>query len=185
MRLGGRFRRRGAAPQPGLPARPTLIGTPAANLSGLDPDGTAIEVAVTEGTTALLFLTGGCYGCQVLWEGATASGGNGPAPPLPPLPPLRLVIVTPSPSTEDARVVSRLAPEAGIPVVMSSEGWHAYRVARAPWYVGVAGGTAVADGPAPQTWPELVAELAELRAPGPSGPSGPAGAAGASGAATG
>jgi hypothetical protein len=76
------------------------------------------------------------------------------------------VIVTPSPTTEDARAVAELAPEAGIPVVMSSEVWHAYSVARAPWYVGVAGGIVVADGLAPETWSELTAELATLGASG-------------------
>jgi hypothetical protein len=128
----------------------------------LRPDGTAIGIGVTaaDSGVALLFLTGACYGCQVLWEGARAHGGNGPA----------LVIVTPSPTTEDARVVSRLAPEAGVAVVMSSEGWHAYRVARAPWYVGVAAGVVVADALAPETWPELLAELARLPGSGGSGP---------------
>jgi hypothetical protein len=165
MRLAGRFRRRGAVAPAGLPDRPTLIGARGANLSGVRPDGTAIDVAVTEGTSALLFLTGSCHGCQVLWQGASASGANAPAP----LPVLPLVIVTPSPTTEDARVVAGLAPEAGIPVVMSSEGWHAYRVARAPWYVGVAAGVVVADGLAPETWSGLVAEVTRLTGSGPSG----------------
>lgn len=160
MRLAGRFRRRGPVSSPGLPARPGLIGTRGANLSGVRPDGTAIEVAVTDAPAAILFLTGGCYGCRVLWEGARAAGGRAAAPCLPPL-----VIVTPSPTTEDARVVASLSPDAGIAVIMSSEVWHAYRVVRAPWYVGVAAGIVVADGPAPETWSELVAEVGRLSGP--------------------
>jgi hypothetical protein len=111
------------------------------------------------GGAALLFLTGGCYGCRALWEGARASGESLPTR-------LPLVIVTPSPTTEDARVIADLAP-ARIPVVMSSEVWHTYRVARAPWYVGVAGGAVVADGLAPETWPGMIVEVARLDSPDP------------------
>jgi hypothetical protein len=177
MRLVGRFRRRKVVDQRDLPSgptppRPTLIGTHAANVvSGVRPDGTEVVVPVAGGGAALLFLTGACYGCRALWEGARDSGGSLPTR-------LPLVIVTPSPTTEDARVVAELAP-VGIPVVMSSEAWHTYRVARAPWYVGAAGGAVVADGLAPETWPEMVVELARLNSldvPGPpDAPDPPAG----------
>ena len=110
-------------------------------------------------SVALLFLTGSCYGCRVLWEGAASGGASGPnSSPT--------VIVTPSPTTEDARTVAALAPREGIPVVMSSDVWHTYRVGRAPWWVVVAAGTVVADGMAPGSWSGLVAELAATAAPG-------------------
>jgi hypothetical protein len=163
MRLVGRFRRGGAVDRPALPPRPTLIASRGAGVSGVRPDGTVIEAAVGSGTAALLFLTGGCYGCRTLWDGARAVDASEPGV----VPPFQLLIVTPSPSTEDARVVADLAPATGIPVVMSSEVWHAYRVARAPWYVGLVAGTVVVDGLAPATWSELIAELARLSASNP------------------
>ncbi len=135
-------------------------------MSGVRPDGTTIEMTVAGASTGLLFLTGSCYGCQPLWEGAASWRGARAAAPTAPLP-VPLVIVTPSPTTEDPRLVATLAP-AWIPVVMSSDVWHAYRVARAPWYVGIANGTVVAHGLAPETWSELLAELARLRASGPA-----------------
>jgi hypothetical protein len=128
------------------------------DVTGVRSDGTAIEVAVAGGAAALLFLTGSCYGCRVLWEGAA----DGATPPSS----IPTVIVTPSPTTEDARTVGALAPRHGIPVVMSSDVWHAYRVERAPWWVVVAAGTVVADGMAPGSWSELVDELARITAAG-------------------
>jgi hypothetical protein len=44
-------------------------------------------------------------------------------------------------------------------VLMSSEAWHAYGVTAAPWYVVVAGGTVVAEGPAPSSWRKVEALL--------------------------
>jgi hypothetical protein len=168
MRLVARFRPRKdadqgrPAPRPTLPPRPTLVGAPGTDISGVRPDGTGIEIAVAGTSVALLFLTGSCYGCRVLWEGAAAGGASGPHA-------ISTVIVTPSPATEDARTVGALAPRHGIPVVMSSEAWHAYRVGRAPWWVVVAAGMVVADEMAPGSWSELVAELAGTAA-GREGP---------------
>jgi hypothetical protein len=66
--------------------------------------------------------------------------------------------VTPSPSTESAKQVDALAP-AGMEVLMSSEAWHAFSITAAPWYVVVAGGTVVAEGPAPSSWKKVEALL--------------------------
>jgi hypothetical protein len=38
---------------------------------------------------------------------------------------------------------------------MSSDAWHAYGVTAAPWYVVVANGALVAEGPAPPRWQEV------------------------------
>jgi hypothetical protein len=54
--------------------------------------------------------------------------------------------------------VAALAP-AGADVLMSSEAWHACGVTAAPWYVVVAGGVVVAEGPAPASWKKVEALL--------------------------
>ncbi len=171
MRLVARFRRRKdadqgrPAPRPTLPARPTLVGTPGTDMSGVRPDGTAIEMAVAGrlGRPAV-------PDRELLRVPGPVGGGGGAAGRAVRTASFRSVIVTPSPATEDARTVAALAPAAGIPVVMSSEAWHAYRVARAPWCVVVAAGTVVADEMAPGSWSELVAELAGLPLGARTGP---------------
>jgi hypothetical protein len=131
------------------------VGLPPADLHGTSPDGTPVDVDVDVGGTrlVLLFLTSSCFGCRAIWAGLAASGGPPPEGGT-----SRVVVVTPSPSTESARTVAGLAP-LRIPVLMSSEAWHAYGVTRAPWCVVVAGGEVVMDSPAPATWAELAALL--------------------------
>ena len=89
------------------------------------------EVVLGSGRTVLLFLTSSCYGCRPLWD--SLEDGERPVDDA------RLVLVTPSPSTESARDVAALAPD-GTEVLMSSEAWHAFGVTAAPWFVVVAGG---------------------------------------------
>ncbi len=74
-----------------------------------------------------------------------------------------LVIVTPSPSTESRRRVAGLAPPS-VPVVMSSDAWHAYGVARAPWLTVLDGGVIAGEGPAPADWTAVVSTLTALSA---------------------
>jgi hypothetical protein len=100
----------------------------------------------------LFFLTSSCYGCRPLWEGFASHRNESRRG--------RVVLVTPSPSTESARAIGELAP-GGVDVVMSSDAWHAYGVTKAPWFVKVAGGVVVEDRPAPGTWEEVSALISE------------------------
>jgi hypothetical protein len=129
------------------------MGGPAPDIRGLAPDGSLLELSMDGDRVLLLFLTSSCYECVGLWNqlAARPAGLSGS----------RVVLVTPSPSTESAADVTELAP-GGLEVVMASEAWHAYRVTLAPWCVVAAGGVVVADRPAPPTWDELVALLADL-----------------------
>ena len=102
-----------------------MVSGPAPALAGVRPDGSQVEVSpATLERLDLLFLTSDCRECRESWSSAT-----GPD----------VVIVTPDPSTDSPRAVSRMAPP-GSEVVMSSEAWHAYGVTRSPWKVEVRGG---------------------------------------------
>ncbi len=126
----------GRAPLTSAGPRDTRVGLPAAAVEGVDPSGRPAALSLEEGRAGLLFLTGSCAPCRILWDEATA----GP-----------VAIVTPSPSTEGRRRVAQLVPP-GVGVVMSSEAWIAYGVTLAPWLVIVEDGMVVAEGPAPRTW---------------------------------
>jgi hypothetical protein len=155
------------------------VGVPAiATLHGVDPGGAPLEVAVGEQRTVFFFLTSSCYGCRAIWDGfgtrglnqvAAGRGTAGAPDDLGPPAGARsrssagtadapAILVTPSPSTESAKQVAALAPP-GIEVLMSSETWHTYGVTAAPWYVVVAGGVVVAEGPAPASWRKVKALL--------------------------
>jgi hypothetical protein len=135
-------------PSAGLapPPRSSHVGRPAPDLAGHDPAGVEIRVrAATDGRPSLIaFATTTCETCQPVWEmaaaGTLARAGT------------RLVLVAPSPSTESARAVRRLAP-AGAEVVMSSAAWFEYEAPGAPWFVTVgpaeAGGIVEAEGRRP------------------------------------
>jgi hypothetical protein len=158
MRVADRLRvlidRTRTRPAASPPPRPPRVGTPAADIRGSPPGDAEAEITIDSGRLLLLFfLTSSCYGCRPLWEGFgswrdEAVGG-------------RVVLVTPSPSTEDARAVGELAP-ARVSVVMSSDAWHAYGVTSAPWFVKVAGGVVVEDRPAPATWNDLSALISDV-----------------------
>jgi hypothetical protein len=126
------------------------VGAPAISIRGSTPDGAEAEIVLDgAGSVALFFLTSSCYGCRPLWAGFASRWD--------PSTHGRVVLVTPSPSTESARAVGELAP-GGLDVVMSSDAWHAYQVTAAPWFVALGGGLVVEDRPAPTTW-ESVTEL--------------------------
>jgi hypothetical protein len=115
-----------------------------------------MEMAVGSGRVVMFFLTSSCFGCRAIWEGfQTRSVAALGAPEVPPSAtgPARttVIVVTPSPSTESAPQVGRLAPGGGA-VLMASEVWHAYGVTAAPWYVVVDDGLVAAEGPAPSAW---------------------------------
>jgi len=105
-----------------------------------------MEVGLEGRRLVLLFLTSSCSGCRPLWAGP---GSRWPD---------KVLLVTPSPSTENAREVAALAP-AGCDVLMSSEAWHAFGVTAAPWFAVVAGGLITAEGAAPAAWAQVVDRL--------------------------
>ncbi len=159
MRLLGRFRpapRSGPTHVPAPPPRSPRLRAPAVDLAGVTPHGAPIEVTVSDTAAVLLFLTSSCSGCRPLWEGLPSLGAPGQAVPV--------VVVTPSPTTEDARAVAALADpaRAEVAVVMSSEGWHAYGVTSAPWCVVVVDGVLVHDAPAPPVSKDVTALSAGL-----------------------
>jgi hypothetical protein len=124
-----------------------MLGQMAPDIVGTSPDGSPLVLsfgARQDGSEAVpvsaaLFLTSSCEPCLGLWAGAPVGTGG-------------VAVVTPDPTTEDARKIARLAPS-GLPVAMSSQGWHDYGVTGAPWLVAVDDrGVVVSDGPAPATW---------------------------------
>lgn len=97
------------------------------------PDGSQVQVDIAAGRRELLFLTSSCSPCRAVWASLSPSS--------------RVVVVTPSPSTESRRAVSRLAPE-GVLVVMSSPVWFAFAPGPAPWRVVLVDGAVTEAGPA-------------------------------------
>jgi hypothetical protein len=137
------------------------VGRPVRDFTGVDPSGKECDVQLSTrpGTSALLFLTSSCQPCRALW--ATAGWADPAGPPV--------MIVTPSPSTESRRRVAQLAPPS-VPVVMSSDAWHAYGVTRAPWLALLDGGTIAGEGPAPADWSGVAASVAEVSGGRPAPP---------------
>jgi hypothetical protein len=154
MRLLDRLSRRRFVPDPGA-ERPSRVGQSATDLQGPSPEGTPVDVRVAAGSVALLFLTTSCLDCRLVWTALAATPGQ----PIP----SSVLIVTPSPSTEDARAVAALAPPQ-IPVLMASEVWQAYAVTGAPWCVVVVDGVVVHDRAAPTDTDELRAVVDAGRA---------------------
>jgi hypothetical protein len=114
-----------------------------------------VQVALEAGPTVLLFLTTTCFGCRSLWDGLRAGETLDNA---------RLVLVTPSLTTESGRDVAALAPE-GTQVLMSTETWHAFGITAAPWFVVVTEGCVAAGGAAPAAWDQVRAQLSALSEP--------------------
>ena len=122
-------------------------GQPASDVEGVDRSGAMIHLALSgpRGDGAvLLFLTSTCTTCRPIWASSKAAAG--------------LVVVTPDPSTESLRALSRLTP-AGVSVVMSSSAWFDYEVPGAPWLVSVEAGRIASDGPSPRGWEDVAALL--------------------------
>jgi hypothetical protein len=94
------------------------------------------------------FLTSTCTTCRTFWTALAADrGAGGPGSPM--------VVVTPDPTTEDRRAVSRLAPASAL-VVMSTNGWIDWGVSGSPFFVVVADGIIVAEGVA-HDWDGMLA----------------------------
>ena len=141
MRLIGRLRRapiRAALLAPSLirPRPESVIGTRGDRpVRECGHDGHRIEVKLEDRSAVLLFLTGSCYGCRPLWDGA----GRAATAPAHLDPPAR--DRDPEPDDGERPGDRRPGHRSSIAVVMSSEVWHAYRVAQAPWCVRVADGS--------------------------------------------
>jgi hypothetical protein len=114
--------------------RPSLVGKPAVTVSGVSVDGEPSSYEPGPGRSVLVFLTSSCQPCLTIWSSLAAE-----RPP-------DVVAVTPDSATENRRAVAALAGQAR--VVMSSDGWLAYGVSKAPWAVVIEDGMVVADGPA-------------------------------------
>jgi hypothetical protein len=145
------------AGRPSAPRPPREDGEPTARagrvaleVEGTSPDGAPVKVPIA-GPTMLAFLTTTCTTCDALW--ATLADPRRRRLPGSP----RLVVVTKGDEAESRERVRRLAP-GGLPVVMSSAGWHAYGISTAPHFVFVDGAsrTVLGAGPA-STWSDVVA----------------------------
>jgi hypothetical protein len=126
------------------------VGTLAPRLAGVTPGGDPVRVETGPGTRVVVaFLTSTCTTCGTFWAALAADRGGGGAAGSP------MVVVTPDPTTEDRRAVSRLAP-ASAPVVMSTDGWIDWGVSGSPFFVVVADGIVVAEGVA-HDWAGMLA----------------------------
>lgn len=119
---------------PGVP-EPRPTSTPAADLSGTTPSGSAAVVGVLgrPHTTLLAFLSSGCLTCESFWR----SLGSGAAGRLPGRD-TRLVIVTKGPESESLSAVQALASE-GVTTLMSTVAWSDYEVPVSPYFILVDG----------------------------------------------
>jgi hypothetical protein len=142
-------------PEPVVRARdaPPLERRAAFDIVGETPDHGAVTIAVAgaQHLTLLAFLTSGCTTCIGFWD-AFAGDVAMPAD-------ARLVIVTKSSDIESPAAVRRLAP-ASVPVVMSSDAWHAYDVPVAPFFTLVDGRSdrVIGEGAA-STWGQMASML--------------------------
>jgi hypothetical protein len=122
----------------GVP-EPRAGATPAADISGVTPDGNGKVVGVVgaEHSTLLAFLSSGCGTCGDFWR-AFASGEADPLPGRS----TRLVIVTKGAEDESISAVRALAPT-GHTTVMSSAAFDDYGVPVSPYFI-------LVDGPSSQ-----------------------------------
>lgn len=102
---------------------------PTGQISGVDPEGSAVSVSLDHGRgeTLLAFLSTGCASCRVFWEEL----GNQPELPTPTT---RPVIVTKGPRSESPSKVAELAPDQ-IRLIMSDEAWDAFKVPLTPYFM--------------------------------------------------
>jgi hypothetical protein len=112
------------------------------DVAGVSPSGAPVQVRIlgSADPVLLLFLKADCLGCHDLWEGMgelRASLGESVRASV------RVVVVTRGPLDEDAAAIAGLAAlaadGAGVPTVMSTAAFTAYRVAGPPFLVVVDG----------------------------------------------
>lgn len=137
--------------QPGV-APPRTAATPAADITGVKPNGSPRQISIVgaEHTTLLAFLSTGCSTCKAFWQ----EFGRRRDLDLPGTD-TRLVIVTKGPEAESASRLAELAP-VHWPLVMSTEAWDHYGVPVSPYFILVDGpsGQAVGEG-AGSTWRQV------------------------------
>lgn len=133
-------------PTDGLQINRRATGTAPEALTGVTPDGSSAAVALhhSRGFVLLAFLSSGCTTCRPFWAELAEAEMPGAD--------VRPVIVTKDPSEESPGRIADLAPS-GIPTVMSSETWDAFRIPVSPYFVLVeaARGSVVGEGAA-GTW---------------------------------
>ena len=139
----------------GLAAHPRVGGQGAADVSGIDPDGAPMHLAVAgvAHSTLVAFLSSTCLTCRHFWE---AFGDPSLVVPND----ARVIVVTRGVEAESPAAVRGLASPL-VHTVMSTETWRDYAVPGAPYFVLVDGprGTIVGEGTA-TTW-ERVQNLIE------------------------
>ena len=137
--------------QPGV-AEPRSVATPAHDVAGTSPSGSAVAVSVVDRphTTLLAFLSSGCLTCGNFWN-AFAQGEGEHLPGLD----TRLVIVTKGPEAESPSAVQNLA-RGPAQTVMSSQAWADYEVPVSPYFVLADGrtGRVVGEGSG-TTWSQV------------------------------
>ena len=128
-------------------------GRPAADVVGTTLEGDAVKIAVggDAPSTLLAFLTSGCTSCLGFWE-AFDSPRRAELPAG-----VRLVAITKDGSHESPARLRELRPD-GVPVVLSTDAWDAYRVPAAPYFVYVDGGRVAGEGAA-TGWEQLASLL--------------------------
>lgn len=106
-----------------------MQSAPNDHLSGVAPDGSAVNVSLThgDGETLLAFLSTGCASCLVFWEEFADR-------PEMPTPTTRPVVVTKGPSSESPAKVGELAGPL-MKVVMSDEVWDEFKVPVTPYFM--------------------------------------------------
>jgi hypothetical protein len=120
----------GLRPVPSVPSGGSSR-RPAADLVGVSPEGSQVEVRLADGGRQLLlaFLATRCDGCEEFWTGMVDPGVQGlPAS-------VSTVVVTKGPETIDPVEVGRLASGRDVPVVMSDQAWTDYEVMGYPFFI--------------------------------------------------
>lgn len=139
--------------------RVTGLGqAPLTEITGSDPSGNERTVSLTHGRgeTLIAFLSTGCAACQVFWQTLSEK-------PEMPTPSTRPVIITKGSEAESPGRVRKLAP-AGVPLVMSSDAWDAFKVPLTPFFMLVGGeGQVLGEGSA-MSWDQLLGLLERSRA---------------------
>jgi hypothetical protein len=102
---------------------------PSDHLTGVAPDGSAINVSLTHGSgeTLLAFLSTGCASCRVFWQELSDEAEM-------PTPTTRPIVVTKGPSSESpARVAELAGPK--MRVVMSDDTWDDFKIPVTPYFM--------------------------------------------------
>jgi len=145
------------APRGGPAPLPDPVpGAPAADLSGVTPQGESVLVRTTgmQTDTVLVFLSAGCSTCHGFFADLADPGLA-----LPPR--TRVVIVTKGPEQESPSGVAGLAP-AGVDLVMSTAAWSDFRVPGSPYVVAVDGGAGRVKGEGTgMSWEQVARLLAQ------------------------